>query len=104
MDDRRRYQRLNTPLDGTWRGQSGASPCRITDLSWSGCFIQTLSAPAMHARTVVTVTIGELKVDFAGKVVYVEQALGFAVEFDKLTTDQIEALTGLLGKPPSSVR
>ncbi len=61
MDERRRFPRLNKPLDGTWRGHSGASACRIVDIGWGGCFIGTLAEPAAGEQTTVTVPIRVLR-------------------------------------------
>lgn len=97
MTKRRRHPRVIKPLDGTWRGQSGASPCRIPDISWGGCFIETVSAPSVGERTVVTVPAGGRMIEIAGSVQYVERNMGFAVQFDELTAEQREALAHVLG-------
>ena len=103
MPENRRHQRLTQPLEGTWLGLSGAAACRISDLSWGGCFIQTTTVPPIGQRTVVTVTLaaGQPVVEIPGVVRYVEAAMGFAVTFDALTAEQVEGLTVLLGAPPA---
>jgi hypothetical protein len=103
VDERRRHERLAKPMDGSWRGQSGATSCRITDISWDGCFLETLTAPSVGEATVVTVPAGGRMNEISGQIVYVERGHGIAVKFDKLTVDQIEALKDLLGEPPTSV-
>jgi hypothetical protein len=105
MNERRQHPRLTQPLEGTWRGRSGNASCRISDISWGGCFIQTYTAPSVSERTVITVTmpLHERAVEIAGVVLYVEAAMGFSVLFDRLTADQIDALTDVLGEPPESV-
>jgi hypothetical protein len=103
VDERRRHERLAKPMDGSWRGQSGATSCRITDISWSGCFLETLTVPSIGEPTVVTVPAAGRMNEIPGQIVYVERGHGIAVRFDKLTADQIDALTGLLGEPPTSV-
>jgi PilZ domain len=93
----RRFQRLKKPLDGSWRGLSGAAPCRILDISWGGCFIQTFVEPTIRERTFVTLTPNGTELTLPGVVVYVEKAMGFAVQFDPLTPAQVDALKAILG-------
>jgi hypothetical protein len=100
MENRRQFTRLTQPLDGRYRGQSGALVCRIMDISWGGCFIETLSTPSRDERTTVTVPIGDTKIEIDGCVVYVDRGMGFAVRFDPLTRANAEALKELLGDPP----
>ena len=99
--ERRQHPRLAKPLDGTWRGASGGSPCRIADISWGGCFIQTLAEPSIGEHTVVCVPVADRTLEIAGTIVYRERAIGFAVRFDPLTADQTAALKPLLGEPPA---
>jgi hypothetical protein len=104
VDERRRHERLAKPMEGSWRGQSGATACRITDISWDGCFLETLSMPTIGEQTIVTVPAGASTIEIAGQIVYVERGLGIALKFNGLSADQIQALTGLLGEPPASMR
>ena len=97
--ERRRYQRLVRPLQATFKGGSGATACRIGDISWGGCFIQTVAAPQLHERTQVTLVAGEGTINLDGVVVYVEPGIGFAVQFDPLTPGQVQFLKDLLGDP-----
>jgi hypothetical protein len=101
-DERRRYTRLARPLDGGWHGRSGSASCRIADIGWGGCFVDSRTAPPMNETTVVTVGDGDGSMEFAGRVVYVERGMGFAVQFDALTAHQVAALTRLLGEPPDA--
>ena len=101
--ERRHHSRTARPLDGSWAGASGGSTCRIADVSWGGCFINTLAMAVAGERTTVTLTLGDATVALHGIVVNPVRALGFAVEFDPLTPAQIEALTPLLGEPPASL-
>lgn len=101
--ERRQYIRLARPIDGSWSGASGGATCRIADISWGGCFINTLAEPAKGERTVVTIATGDGQVVIDGRVVSVDPRMGFAVEFDPLTRSQIESLRPILGDPPASL-
>lgn len=89
------------PLEGTWTGASGAAVCRISDISWGGCFIQTKAEPRIGERTEVTVSVGGQKVCVAGTVVHLDKPMGFSVQFDELSSEQLEALKPLLGAGPA---
>ena len=97
--ERRRYQRLVKPLHATLRGGSGASGCRIADISWGGCFVQTLTTPQNHERTEISFLVGTETLGLEGHVVYVEPAMGFAMQFDPLTAEHVRVLKDLLGNP-----
>jgi len=97
--ERRRYQRLVKPLQATFRGGSGATECRIADLSWGGCFVQTVTTPQNHERTEVSCLVAGDMLTLQGQVVYVEPGMGFAVQFDPLTAEHVRVLKDLLGNP-----
>lgn len=95
--EQRRYPRLSRPFDGTWRGASGASPCRLTDLSLGGCYVQSRATPGKGEETTVTVVLGDgHTMSFTGTVVYADPGMGFAVEFTPMTQDQVHALGVLI--------
>jgi hypothetical protein len=97
--EQRRFARVTTPIDGSWSGASGGSTCRIADIGWGGCFINTLAMAVAGERTTVTLKVEGVTVQLHGIVVNPVRALGFAVEFDPLTPAQVEALTPILGPP-----
>ncbi len=103
MDERREHPRLKKPLDASWRGHSGASPCRIADISWGGCFVETLALPSVGEETTVIVPVRGATIEIRGRVGYIERTMGFSVTFDRLAPGQIDVLTDLLGEPPASV-
>jgi hypothetical protein len=103
VQDRRRYQRITKPIDATYRGRSGPSRCRIADISWGGCFIQTLSTPSHDEATIVSVPLRNGSLDVSGRVLYVEPAMGFAVKFDPLNAAAVEGLAEILGEAPAEL-
>jgi len=101
-DDQRKYVRIAKPVEAVWRGASGGgSVCRITDMSWGGCFIQALAQPAIRERTEIVATVGDHDITLTGSVVYLEPPIGFSIEFDPLTEEQIAVMKELLGEPPA---
>jgi hypothetical protein len=100
MTDRRQAPRIPVVLDATWNGRSGATTCRVTDISWRGCFVQSLAGPVAGDDASIVVMVGNEEIGFRGRVPYVENHMGFSMEFDVLTSAQIEAMTSVLGAPP----
>jgi hypothetical protein len=98
--DKRKHPRVSKLLEAKWSGASGGSPCRIADISWGGCFVQTVAMPAIGEAAALTVKVGDREVTLTGSIVYREPSIGFAVRFDPLTGEQIDVLRELLGDPP----
>lgn len=95
--ERRQHKRVARPFEGSWRGSSGASSCRISDVSLGGCFVQTLATPTAGDETLVTITFGkDLSMTFVGKVAYVEPQMGFAVKFNELEGEGAEEVRRLI--------
>ena len=93
MVERRRYTRVRGPFEGHWRGGSGATECRIADVGLGGCFVETLAQPTKGEATEVTILFAPAQsMTFAGRVAYAEPGLGFAVEFDALSPDDLARL------------
>jgi len=91
------------PFDGTFSGSSGATRCRITDISVGGCFIQSLSSPTPGDNTVISVIIGSHNLSFPGTVVYVDTTIGFAVQFHDIPDVELEELSRLLSALDGSI-
>lgn len=97
MGERRQHFRLAVPIDATWHGASGASACRVADISVGGCFVQSLATPTSGESTVVTMQIGPQDVlTVRGKVVYVERGMGFALSFHDVAPDAASRIQQLI--------
>lgn len=102
--ERRQYTRLAYPLEGSWSGASGATRCRISDISVTGCFIQSLAAPAVGEEITIAVEFGpDATQTVNGRVAYIERGMGFGVEFvdvDAGTTAAVErAIASIASRP-----
>ena len=51
--ERRRTPRVSGPFTATWTGASGPA-CRVPDVSVHGCFVNSLSAPAVGSLITLT--------------------------------------------------
>lgn len=67
----------------------------ISDISPSGCFVDTRLAPQVGAATEVTVTLGDVPTRLRGKVIHVQRGIGFGMmftELDEPTRDRLQTL------------
>jgi hypothetical protein len=86
--DRRGARRVPGPFDGSYRGHSGRRSVRISDLSATGCFIETMEPLAAGARVQLHIELpGAGPVDVAGDVQYTSARLGFGVRFVDVPDD-----------------
>lgn len=97
MDERRSGQRWDVVLDAIWDGTSGNYTARITDLSDSGCYMDSMG----------DVTIGEvvnLKIqlpggewlELTGEVAHHTPPVGFGVRFLNLPEAQLASLRAFI--------
>jgi hypothetical protein len=96
-EERRGEQRVPLMLELRWESLSGRHAARISDMSLSGCYVETLGQ----------VTVGELIrfeiqlptgrwMPLVGEVVYYLPGMGFGMRFGNLTANQKEMIASLL--------
>ena len=71
-------------------------------MGWGGCFLQARAEPAIGEHVEVVALIGERETTLSGSVVYLEKPIGFSIQFDPLTAEQIDVMKALLGAPPTT--
>jgi hypothetical protein len=87
-DDRRKHARILKPIDGRWLGGGAGTNCRLLDLSAGGCFVQSLSSPAIGDSTSVVLTVNDGRpLTLNGTVVHIEARIGFSVQFTQMSAD-----------------
>lgn len=93
----RKHNRVNLAQSVILDCSSGRREVRISDLSVGGCYVDSISGVVpgeivglkfilMHDRTV----------DISGTVAYVHDGIGFGVEFNSLTPEQLTVLEQLI--------
>ena len=95
--ERRSTPRVQGPFNATWSGASGPG-CRVPDLSVHGCYINTLSAPALGEQLTVTfVTDQGRTLHLNGEVRTVDLGIGFSVQFAEMAPEDLTALALWIG-------
>jgi PilZ domain len=96
-DNRRRRQRLVRYFDCTWSSQWGEERARISNISPTGCYIESrFSVPAKGTvLTDLTFTLSTQPLTIQGTVIDATPGVGFAVRFiqpDSHTLDSLNAV------------
>ena len=97
VEERRREERVALMLELRWQSLSGKHTARISDMSVSGCYVETIAQ----------VTVGELVrfeiklptgrwMPLIGEVVYHLPAMGFGLRFRSMTESQRQMVASLL--------
>lgn len=96
-DERRGATRYLLPLEVRWESLSGKYAARISDLSLSGCYIESL-AQVMQGEEIqfeIQLPTG-FWMPLHGKVIYHQPSLGFGVQFFQLTMMERNVLSRVL--------
>ena len=102
MDDRRQEPRVSGVFEASWHAQSGAAFCKLTDLSWHGCFVNVVYPPAVGDDTTIAVMLGGTTVELHGHVRHVWPRIGFGMQVDTTspqTEEQRDAMRVFLNEP-----
>jgi hypothetical protein len=96
-DERRVEQRIPLPLEARWEGLSGKYTARLSDLSLSGCYLETLALVALDEELQFEVKLPTgFWMPLRGTVVYRHPNLGFGVRFGQLTMMERNVLARLI--------
>lgn len=71
-------------------------PCRLTDLSLGGCYLEVTTPFPAHTRVALTMRIAELQVRVEGVVRVMHPEIGMGVEFVRTTSQQREQVEKLI--------
>jgi Ribonuclease G/E len=73
---------------------------RTSDISRSGCYVDTLNPIAQGSRVRIRVTHHQEDFEAIGSVVYVSQGLGMGIQFTEVSEEQQARLDQWLEEPP----
>ena len=99
MPERRRFPRRAGPFDATFESASGPQSCRVSEISWTGCFVHSPERPSTDTFTTVTLIATGTVVALRARVTGSSTTTGFAVEFTDLDQDTLQRLHPILGEP-----
>jgi hypothetical protein len=91
-DERRKAPRAKCVLDGTWSGVSIGGSVRISDVSATGCFIETLATPQRGERVRVQLQLPQGPLSVNAEVTNVEPRMGFGARFLDIDADTADIL------------
>ena len=96
-DERRRYERVDIPLEARWEGLAGRQSARISDISLGGCYVETLGQVAEGEQINFEIRLPtERWLRLRGIVAHYYPNLGFGVRFFDLTAAEQDVLARLL--------
>ncbi len=96
-DDRRSTERVPLSLDVRWESLSGKRTARISDISLSGCYIESLGQVTIGERLSFEIQLPTSRwMPLRGEVIYHHPSLGFGVRFENLTIMERNLLAHLI--------
>ena len=97
MAEKRRDERVSLPLEARCEGLSGKYTARLSDLSFGGCYVETLALVAVGERIRFEIQLPTGRwLPLNGEVVYHQQNLGFGVRFTELSELDHEMLAHII--------
>jgi hypothetical protein len=95
--ERRKDQRHPLVLDLRLTAASGKSEARLSDLSFGGCYIDSICNTSIGEEISFEISVPWLQwVPFRGTVAFAHPGLGFGVSFAPLNSIQEEVVTQLV--------
>ena len=100
--DRRQYVRQSVKLPCRVDGVTTSGLMQVTNLSAGGCFIATRGPVAAGSEVTVHAKCGGVELALTGRVVHAQPGHGFAIEFEKLSSDTRDLLEEFLRHAPAA--
>jgi hypothetical protein len=96
-DEKRRADRVSLVLEVSWEGSGNKSSARTTDISATGCFIDTLGQAEVN--DILNLRFKPPDGDYIaleGKVIYQQPGVGFGVRFTRMSDPDRRRLETIL--------
>jgi hypothetical protein len=95
--ERRNSERIPVSFEVNWEGASGKYESRISDISETGCYIESFGQTSMGEIIKFEVVVSsEKRLNLQGEVVYSLPNMGFGLRFISLTESQKLQIAELL--------
>lgn len=72
-------------------GMSGPAATRLSDLSATGCYVESRTPVSVGASITIRVTFGGALISLFGRIAHAQPSIGFGMEFDPLSTEIVQA-------------
>lgn len=96
-DEKRKHGRLSLVMEASWEGSGSKSVARTTDISLTGCFIDTLGQ--VGVGDILNLRFkppGGDSISVEGKVMYHQVGVGFGVRFTRMSDPDRRRLEAIL--------
>ena len=95
-DDKRRASRSGLLVEVKYEGQGTHAQTRISDISTSGVFVETLSPPPTGSSVKLTFSLpGGYPVEAEGVVKHIQHGIGMGIEFTQLKPEDADYIRTL---------
>ncbi|HEV7746249.1 MAG TPA: PilZ domain-containing protein [Pyrinomonadaceae bacterium] len=96
-DEKRKHDRVALVMEASWEGSGTKSVARTTDISLTGCFIDTLGQVGVGDVLNLRFTPpGGDYIAVEGKVMYQQNGVGFGVRFTRMADADRRRLESIL--------
>ena len=95
-EDKRRHVRLPLVVECQVDGISGQGSMRLSDLSLSGCYVDTGTSVPLGSTVAIAAVLKDRPVVLTGSVVHTQPRIGFGVQFDALPADVVGVIQQFL--------
>jgi hypothetical protein len=90
--EKRQHPRRAILIDCEIDGMSGlAAATRISDLSVTGCYVESRAQASVGAYIMIRLTFGGALITLTGRIAHAQPSVGFGMEFDPISADIIQA-------------
>ena len=89
--EKRQHPRRAILVDCEIDGMSGLAATRISDLSVTGCYVESRTQATVGASIMIRLTFGGAHLTLTGRIAHAQPSVGFGMEFDPISADIIQA-------------
>lgn len=99
MNERRAAPRKNVSLEAVWDGTAGRYEARVSDISLSGCYMDTIGETEVGALINFQLQLaGNDRLSLRGQVTHYQRTVGMGLRFVSLTPEDEAKIRALLGE------
>ena len=89
--EKRQHPRRAILVECEIDGMSGLAATRISDLSVTGCYVESRNPATVGASIMIRLTFGGALITLTGRIAHAQPSVGFGMEFDPISADIMEA-------------